>query len=330
MGCVGDEVAACVLKLEAHGERHLLAGLGVHLHHLERRLGDVIVHECGRFVFALLADGGLPVLHGKKRLSPFGLEGVRHVLRDHLVDSVGPVCERSRPIGGLGPAVHVGVAVLGGGEPVLVDRDGAHAVAGLDELAGLGRENGLLGVVVELELHAGHENALDLLGHVAVRRVVDLDRHFLDQSEVAAFHGVGHLGRVVGVDGLADRVVLRDAHAEHLWIPAVPIVEVVALRSPCLLDEHGAERDRCVAVSLVVEGISRVLVLVSQVGESIGIRLEHPGARRRAGRLGRCRVSIVARVVTGGEERAFERRITFGLALVGIGVNLADEHSHGV
>ena len=246
------------------------------------------------------------------------------------MDAVGAVRKRACPVGRLAPAVYVGVVVFRGGKSVLIDGDGAHAVAGFDELARLGREHGALRVVVELELDPWDEHAHDLLWHVAARRVVDFHGHFLHEAEVAAFHSVGHLGRVVGVDGLADRAALRDPHAEHLRIPAVPIVEVVALGRAGLLDQHRSQGNRCVAVGLVVEGISRVLVLVSQVGESIGIRLEHPGARRRAGRLGRCRVGVVARVVAGGEECAFERRIAFGLALVGIGVNLADEHAHGV
>ena len=330
MGGVGDEVAARVLKLEAHGKRDLLAGLGVNLHNLERSLRDVVVHELRRIVLTFLADRGLPVLHGKEGLSPLRFEGVGHVGRDHLMNTVGSVGERACPAAGLAPAVDFGVVVLGGGEPVLVHRDGAHAVAGFDELAGLGREHCLCGIVIELELHSGHKDAHDLLRHVTVRLVVDGHGHFLHEAEISALDGVGNLGRVVGVDGLALSAVGSDAHAEHLRIPAVPVVEVVALGGACLLDQHRSQGNRCVAVGLVVEGISRVLVLVGQVGKSIGVRLEHPGARRGTGSLGRRCVGVIARIVANGEERAFKRRVSLRLALVGVGINLADEHAHRV
>ena len=210
----------------------------------------MVVHERGWLVFALLADGRLPVLYRQKLFAPGLSERLSDICRDDLMHAIGAVGERAGPICRLGPAVHVGVDVLGGGEPVHVNRDGANAVAGCHLVTRLGRLHDGLGIVVELELHAGNEDPLDLLGHVAIGLRVDRDGHFLYEAEVAALDGVGHLRGVVRVDGLALGSVLGYPDAEDLGVSSVAVVEVVALRRAGLLDEHRAERDGYILIGL--------------------------------------------------------------------------------
>ena len=281
----------------------------------------MVVDELRRVVLPFLGDGLLPVGDGDEVLAVLGLEVGRDVVGDHLVHRVGSVREGTRPSFGQ-------LERLGRREAVVIGRDGAdHAALG-DLLAGGRRDHGVVVVVDDLELHSGNEHALDFL-RVALL-VVDAQRHFLDQAEIASLDGVGLRRRVVGVDAFPDGAVGRDLDAEPLGLAALAVVEVVAGRSLGLLDYHGAQGQGRFAASLTVELGSGDLVLVGVVGESVAVCLEGPGPGRIAGLLGFAGVGVEAVVVFDAELRIGERRGAFRLAAVGRRVHLTQQYSDGV
>ena len=255
------------------------------------------------------------------------LEVLRHGVRDDLVHRVGAVCQGPRPALRDVPSVD-GEAASGRCEAVLVGGDGADHLAGLGLLAGLGRDDRILGCVDQLELHAGQQHAVGLLHYAGF--VLHLDGDFLDQAEVAALDRVGRLGRVVGVDGLAHGAAVGYLDAERLGLAARPVVEVVAGGRFGFLYDGRAQRKRGIPVAHMVEVGTRHLVGVGVVREAVGVGCEHPGSRGISGRLGLLGAGVVALVEAHGELRARKRRRALGSALPGRRVDLHDEHADRV
>ena len=112
---IGDEIAVGVIQLEARRKRNPLAGFGVGLDHLERRLRDLVAHQNRRIVLPFVGDRDLEVIDGKEGLAVFRLELRGDVGGDDLVHEIGAVRQRRAPALGLRPAVRIGVAVFGGG-----------------------------------------------------------------------------------------------------------------------------------------------------------------------------------------------------------------------
>ena len=324
---VGDELSVVIEQLEGAGKRDLAPRLGVRLDDLERRLRDVVVHERRRVVLPFRGDGRLPVGDRDDVVAVLRLEGLGHGVRDDLVHRVGAVCQGARPALRDVPAVD-GEAASGRREAVLVGGDGADHLAGLGLLAGLGRDDRILGCVDQLELHAGQQHALGLLHYAGF--VLDLDGNLLHQTEIPALDRVGRLGRVVGVDGLAHGAAVGYLHAERLGLAALPVVEVVAGGRLGFLYDGRAEGKGGIPVAHMVEVGPRHLVGVGVVREAVGVGGEHPGARGRAGRLRLLGAGVLALVEADGELRARKRRRALGDALPGRRVDLHDEHADRV
>ena len=328
---IGDEIAVGVIQLEARRKRDPLAGFGVGLDHLEGRLRDLVAHQNRRIVLSFVGNRDLEIIDRKKGLAIFRLELRGDVCGDRLVHGIGAVRERCAPALGLRPTVHLRVAVFGRGEPVPVGRYGAHDAAGRDLLAGLGGCDRVRRIIDQLELDAGDEHSLDVLRHVACALGVDRYRHLLDETVVAALHGILRHRRVVSRDGFDAVVVRLHLHEMRFGRVASAVVEVVTARRLCLGHKDGAERDdRRRPVGCVVERIAGHLRIAVQVGLALIVGRKDPGALGRA----RC-ASLVDRgvdslVVLDGELSTAESGIALGLGLFSGGIRLGHDDVDGV
>ena len=260
--------------------------LAVLLGHVEAAADHLV-----RVVLALAGAVDLPVLADLEREGPLLVREVSRGGRGlaHLVGAVGQQVRgrRERAVVRVRGAAPHGLVL-----PVRLPahRDGVGAAV-VDGVGGVERGVALRGGGVELEVALGERHA-------------------------AADHVVGNLRRHVGRDGLRG-ALRRDAHGVGLGVG-----EEVALGGLGLGHDDRAERNRRVALRVVVELVARDEVVPVEGGPAVRAGAQHPGARGLPLRLGGC-------VVLDAELRAGERRVALGGA-ARLGVHLRDGQSERV